>query len=45
MSAGIRVTARLEEEPCPPLGFVDPDFDKAGARNVAVLIADVMCLA
>ena len=39
-----RVTrpARLEQEPRPPLGLVNPDFDQARRGDVAVLIAQVV---
>ncbi|MCU1325533.1 MAG: hypothetical protein JWN34_903 [Bryobacterales bacterium] len=46
MLAGTRMTARVEEEPCAPLRFVDPDFDETGARNGAVRIVwscDPLC--
>src|SRR5207245_7187153 len=35
-------STRLEQEPCAPLGFIDPYLDEAGGGDVAVLIAHVM---
>src|SRR5690348_4259759 len=35
----------LEQEPGPPLCFVDPHFDEARGRDVAVVVAHVMDLA
>src|SRR4051794_15879978 len=37
--------AAFEEEPGPPLGFIDPRFDQAGGADVAVLLADVVSFA
>ena len=37
--------AGFEEEPGPPLGFIDPNFKEAGGGNVAVFIADVVSFA
>src|SRR2546429_443095 len=35
-------STRLEQEPCAPLGFIDPYLDEAGGGDVAVLVAHVM---
>jgi hypothetical protein len=40
--ARITPTACFEQEPSAPFGFIDPDFDQAGAGNVPVLLADAM---
>ena len=42
MAAGVRVAARLEQEPGAPLGLVDPVLDQARGRDVVVLIAELM---
>ena len=36
--------ARLEQEPRPPLGLVDPDLQQTGARDVPRLVTDVVRL-
>ena len=36
--------AGLEQEPSSSLGFVDPDFDQARGGDIAVFVADVVCL-
>src|ERR1700690_4288600 len=40
----IPLAACLEQEPGASLGFVNPDFDQAGSRDVTVLVAHVMSL-
>jgi hypothetical protein len=42
MPAGITSTAGFEQEPCAPLGFVDPDFDQARTGDIFVLLTDVV---
>jgi hypothetical protein len=39
---GFAGAARLEQEPDAPLGFVDPHFQQARRRDVAVLVADAV---
>src|SRR5438105_15034221 len=41
----IAAAARLEQKPDPPLRLVDPDFEQARRRDVAVLLADAVRLA
>ena len=38
--SSISSAARFEEEPFPPLRFVDPCLDEAGGGDVAMLVAD-----
>src|SRR5262245_28914790 len=45
MSAGQLALTGFEEEPGSPLGLVDPDFDEARGRDVAVLVANIVNLA
>src|ERR1700710_2251510 len=42
LSAGRRVSRRLEKEPDPTLGLIDPVFEKACRRHVAMLVAKIM---
>src|SRR3979490_3311778 len=44
MSGGIPSAAFLEQEPGPPFGFVNPNFNKAGSSNVLMFFADTMGL-
>jgi hypothetical protein len=39
MAARHLALAGLEQEPRPPFRFVDPDFDQAGASDIAILVA------
>src|SRR5258708_18772169 len=42
---GLSPPRRLEQEPCAPLGLIDPDFQQACGGNILVLVAKVMHLA
>ena len=42
---GTFLPGRFEQEPGPPLGLVDEIFQKAGAGNIAGLVADLVRLA
>jgi hypothetical protein len=45
MPGRVASAACLEQEPCTPLGLVNPNFDEAGSRNVVVFFADAVGLA
>src|SRR5262249_18468999 len=36
---------RFEQEPGSTLGLIDPDFDQARSRDIAMLVANIMRLA
>src|SRR5258708_30101463 len=42
---GLSPPRRLKQEPCAPLGLIDPDFQQACGGNILVLVAKVMHLA
>src|SRR5476651_1667192 len=44
-AAGDTPAAGFEQEPQPPFGFVDPNFDQTGGRDVTMLFADVVAAA
>jgi hypothetical protein len=44
ISRDLRAAARLEEIPDALFRLIDPGFDEAGARDVALFFADVMRL-
>src|SRR5271168_4653389 len=43
--SSLRCPSCLEQEPCPPLGLVDPVFQEACGRDVAMLVTQVVCFA
>src|SRR5229473_7941112 len=44
-ASGLICPRGLEQEPCTPLGLIDPDFQQARGSNIVVLVAQAMRLA
>src|SRR5215471_12055599 len=42
---GLSPPCGFEQEPCTPLGLIDPDLQQACGGNIPVLLAKVVCLA